>query len=613
MRPALPLRGKILLITVLPLVSLALGTVWTLNRSLERRTQDAVRDDLSRASALFEHLVGARARALGVAGEVVVRDPRFFSVLTIPGRADDPQIRATVSGVAADFNSVTRTDLFEVYDRAGRLLAATGSDIDRTPGLADAATAEFVAPALHGHPAHGIMVEDDVHFQVVTTPVTVDGHVVGVLLLAADMGRAFAEQLRDLTRSEVTFIAGDRVCASTMDSRPDRDATLARMPEVRPRPLDLERGTILDIHGPTHTYLTLVRRIPDSKPAAGQLYVMQRALDAETAFLRDIQSHLLAIGVAAVVLAVLAGFLIAGRIVAPVRRLVRGAEEMERGNYDFPLEIRSRDEIGYLAERFSDMREHQRLYVGSLEDVTRLKSEFISIASHELRTPITILRGFQELMVGETLGPVTAQQRHALQGMEQSLGTLTRIAEDATRMALIESERLQLRLEPCSLTELVAGAVRAARAAAPERQVELVDATDPNEGTVELDAPRLSVAITNLLQNGIRFTPDGGRVEVSGRREQGWVVVTVSDTGIGIPEERRRRLEHAAPVRDAANHHSSSRLEFNSAGLGLGLSIARGIVIAHGGTLSLESTPGRGTRVTIRVPARPVERMRRAA
>ncbi len=167
MRPSLGLRTKIQVITVVPLVALALATLWTVHRTVMQQANERVRGDLQRASAVLENLLAVRARSLEAAGGVVVRDPRFFSVLTLPGPADDPQLRATVSGVAADFNSVTRSDLFEVYGRGGERLAMAGA----RPAQHDV-VAPLVASALAGHTVSGVVADEESHAQVCVTPPT---------------------------------------------------------------------------------------------------------------------------------------------------------------------------------------------------------------------------------------------------------------------------------------------------------------------------------------------------------------------------------------------------------------------------------------------------------
>ena len=217
--------------------------------------------------------------------------------------------------------------------------------------------------------------------------------------------------------------------------------------------------------------MTLARPLPRSEQDHTQLYVMQRAVDTETAFLRGIQAGLTQLGVIAVLVAVLAGFLIADRITAPVQRLVRGAEEMERGNFEYPLGTSANDEIGVLAASFDGMRLRQREYIRTLKEAAQIKSDFINVASHELRTPVTVIRGYQEMMAQDAFGPLTPQQRKAVDATLASADTLQRIAEDATRVAQIESRDLELRPADHDVDALVHEAIEGARAAAEGRKV----------------------------------------------------------------------------------------------------------------------------------------------
>jgi signal transduction histidine kinase len=602
-----PLRWKILVLTTLPLVVLVIVTLWTVNRSITRQAGDNTRDDLRRASALFENILASRARSIAIAGEVIVRDPRFFSVLTLPGSYQDPMLRATVRGVATDFNAITKSDLFEVYGHDGSWI---GSAAKRTAAAAAAdrlrLPASMVAGVLRNHSVSSLLVGRGGHYQVCITPVLAGGHVVGALLLGSSIDRRLADELRALTRSEVSFLSGNVLTGTTLKLKEDQNALIGVLaeagPDVLPGP---DRGAMFQIEGKNHVYLTLAQSLPEAAPGRRQTYVMQRSLDAETAYLNEIQRVLVEIGIVAVLAALFAGYLISEHITSPVRRLVRVAEELEHGNYDVPLDVQTGDEIGYLASTFGNMRAHLRVYVSTLEEVTRLRSEFISIASHELRTPISIIRGLQELMDDEALGPVTPDQKQALMSMDQSLTTLARIAEDATRMSLIESERLTLEIDDCSVAAIVDQAIESANAGAVVRGVAVTSETQPGIALVRLDGARMSLALANLVRNGIRFTPDGGRVSVRAREEDDTIVIEVEDTGIGIPEERLHGLfDRAWQARLSDHHHSSSKLEFNSAGLGLGLSITRGIVEAHEGSIDVTSEVGHGTVVTLRVPVR---------
>jgi signal transduction histidine kinase len=610
MKRHLGLRWKILLFTVLPLAALAVASLGVVHRTVARQVQTGLHDDLRRAAQVLETVLGSRARELGVDGQVIVQDPRFFSVLTLPGTTGDPELRATVSGVARDFNEIVETDLFEVMDGDGNLVASVG----RASSGGEERT-RLVLLALTGRPVSAILLQSDGQFQVAVTPVVAGGRIVGVLLLGSRIGRDLALQFEELTRSHVSFVSDTSLTATTLDRGEDRRALLDHLLRAQAgRAEAFQSSTVFEIRGGGQRMLTLARQLPGSELGRRQLYVMQRSLDAEGAFLRETQLQLIQLGVALVLLALVAGFVISERITSPVRRLVRGAEEMERGNYDYPIEVGSLDEIGYLTSRFKEMRQQQRAYVRSLQDVARVKSEFISVASHELRTPISIIKGFQELMQRGVLGPVSEQQAQALEAVGRSCSTLARIAEDATRMAQIDGERLVLHLADADLLQVLDSAVHSAREAGPGRDVEVHLDAGPSLGAARVDGARLSLAVANIVRNGIRFTPDGGRVDVRGWRDRGALVIEVRDNGVGMTAEQRSHLfDRALLLHDSLNHHSSSTLAFNSAGLGLGLSIARGIVEAHGGSIEVESEPGLGSTFVIRIPLNATPRMEAAA
>ena len=605
----LPLRAKLMLITVIPLAVLTVTTLWTVNHTITSRVQKSIRDDLRRSSAVFESMLASRARTLEIETQIIAQDPKFFAVLTLPGAATDPQVRATVAGVARDFNTLAGSDLFEVLNARGAVIASVGRE-----NLTEPSAQALAREALGGRLQTSVASEGSSHYQVSATPVLAGGRVVGALLLGSKIGAELADRLRAFTRSEVTFFSRTTATVSTLEDAGDRSALIDEIPRLLGGRPDDASGTIVDVRTPHGVYLTLVRPIPTAWGGLRQSYVMQRSLSDETAFLRDIQVLLLALGCIALVAAVLAGWMISERILAPVQQLVRSAEAMEQGDYEYPLDVRRDDEMGYLATRFREMRQRQRAYVNSLEEVTRAKSEFISLASHELRTPISVIKGFQELMLGEWIGPVTADQKEALEAIQRSVGSLARIAENATRMAQIQSERLVLHMEDTDVVALLEEAIETAQEAAPGRRVHLGSRVDTTVPLVRSDRGRLVLAVVNLLTNGIRFTPDGGQVEACARWNGRQLEIEVRDTGIGIPADRQVALfERGSAGHEVLHHHSSSKLEFNSAGLGLGLSIARGIVEAHGGTLAVESAPGRGSTFRMKLPLEPVVELRRAA
>jgi len=586
------LRPRILLFTVLPIVTLAFAALWIVNRTTTRQVDRGIRDDLERSSAVLENVLSENERSLAITGLVIVRDPRFFSALTIPGVAADRQARATVEGVARDFDTLTRSDVFEVVDARGRLLASVGRDSTERAGRDP-----LVLEALGGRPVTRVLAHAGAHHLVCVAPAMAGGRVVGALVLGTRIGGALAGQLQRLTRSEVTFMSAGAVTGTTLADPGDRDAVvraLAAPPAAT--------GALPVLHGTDHRYVTLVRPLPHAA-ADGQWYVMQRAVDVETAFLRSIQARLLELGVVALIVALIAGFAIAQRITGPVLRLVRGAEAMERGDFDYPVDAATGDEIATLATSFDGMRRRQREYIRTLEESARIRKEFIDVAAHELATPLTMIRGWQEMLADGSLGPMSAGQRRAVDVTLDGVGRLEAIAANATRIRDAELAGAGLSPADHDVDALVDEALAQSCAAAGARRVDVTARVEPGL-EARVDGPRLVTAVVQLVNNGIRFTPDGGRVELRAQREGDVLAIEVRDTGVGIAPERIAGLLDGTLARpEARNHHSSSTLEFDSAGMGLGLQVVRAVAAAHGGRLTCMSAPGAGTTFTLRLPA----------
>ena len=223
----------------------------------------------------------------------------------------------------------------------------------------------------------------------------------------------------------------------------------------------------------------------------------------------------------------------------------------------------------------------------------RLRDAFVNAVSHELRTPLTSMTGFLELLADEehALGPAG---RRYLEVIRRSNSRLHGAVEDLLLVAQIEAERLRLRLESTDLADLATATVEAASAAAAENRIELrLDVDGPLP--LEADAERLRQVLDNLVSNALKFTPGGGSVTLAAGSGDGSVWIEVGDTGIGIPQDELGQLF-------SRFYRASTATRRAIPGTGVGLVIARAIVEAHGGTISLESTEGTGTRVSVTLP-----------
>ena len=593
------LRWKILVLTVAAPAVLGPMALWFVDRGVSRHARDTIDDSLRSATLVCERVLEARSKALAASARVIAQEPRFLSTLGLPAGIDDVHFRATVLGVARDFNQIAKADLFEVLDRRGRLIASVGDGAAGKSGRL-----ALVVAAKGGQPATGVIRGDgSVIYQAVVHPISMTGKRVGYLILGARLDDAVAAEIKTLTGGEVSFLAGDAVAGSTL---PLGDARSA-LPEAMRSQIDPgvanSPPAIAAVEMASETFLTLVQPVPSASGGGRMFYVVQRSLADETAFLAEIQTVLIKLGAAIILVVAILGLFVSHEITRPTLALMRAAEEMERGNYDYPLDVARKDEIGYLAARFHEMREQQHIYVNSLEEAARVKSEFLNVASHELRTPVSIIKAYTELLAGGSLGPVDRKQQRIFRVIDKQLDGVERIIEDATWVSQIAGERAILSLEECDVREMVEEAIGAAISDAKGRKHQLEIEIESGLDPVRLDGDRIIQAVAHLVRNAIRFTPDGGSIRVQARRQDESLEISVADSGIGIADDKRPHLfERSFMLRDSLQHHSSRTLEFNSAGLGLGLPLARGIVEAHGGTIRVESHLGQGSTFTLRLP-----------
>ncbi|MFZ5880691.1 MAG: sensor histidine kinase [Chloroflexota bacterium] len=223
-----------------------------------------------------------------------------------------------------------------------------------------------------------------------------------------------------------------------------------------------------------------------------------------------------------------------------------------------------------------------------LSELSQMKANFIANVSHELRTPLTHIIGYIELLVTESLGPLTVEQKHALQVSQRASSKLENIIEDLIMFSLASRGELSLKQTHVDIGRIANLAVKSAEQKAEQRNVS-VHAVVDGVPLVQADPQKIAWALNQLIDNGIKFTPSGGRVVVSIKLESpNLVMVSVTDTGIGIPHHRLQEVFEPFHQLDG----SSTR---QYGGTGLGLSLVRQIVEAHGSLLDVQSVEGRGT------------------
>ena len=236
-----------------------------------------------------------------------------------------------------------------------------------------------------------------------------------------------------------------------------------------------------------------------------------------------------------------------------------------------------------------------------LRELDRLKDEFISLVSHELRTPLTSIRGYLELLRED--GKLDDDQLRYIGIVDRNSERLLHLVSDLLFLAQVDAGKLNFELRPVDLEALVADCVEASLPMAATKEIELTASTQELPVQLQGDPARLAQVLDNLVSNALKFTPSGGRVQVSLEAVDGVAIVEVSDTGLGLAEDEQDQLFE--------RFFRSSRASENAIpGTGLGLAIAKTIVERHGGRIRLESAVDIGTTVRVELPLSLSERGR---
>lgn len=258
-----------------------------------------------------------------------------------------------------------------------------------------------------------------------------------------------------------------------------------------------------------------------------------------------------------------------------------------------------RDQRELLASSVAERTVQLRGAIEELRSASQAKTDFLANVSHELRTPLTAILGFSEVLIRGDDGPLNPRQYEDMTTVLSSGRRLLDLIDDLIDISRIEGNRLELDTQPLDLGPLLSGVVEELRALAGAKGIGLTFTQVPDSMTVVADRVRLQEVFLNLVSNAVKFTQPGGTVRVVAGIEppadtssSPMVRIDVIDTGIGVPEEERERIFE--------KFHRIAGPEYP--GTGLGLSIARELVVRHGGTLTLESTVGLGSRFSVLFP-----------
>jgi len=289
-------------------------------------------------------------------------------------------------------------------------------------------------------------------------------------------------------------------------------------------------------------------------------------------------------GLVAVAIAVAITFFLSRRILAPVKALTTVAKRLGRGDFSPRVQVKDKGELGELAQAFNTM-------ASDLEHTEKLRRNMVADVAHELRTPLSNIRGYLEAIRDGVIKP----DAKTIRSLNEEAVLLSRLVDDLQELALAEAGELKLVRQTEDVSKLVKQTVASVQAQAKAKGL-LVSTSLPDRlSPVNIDYHRISQALRNLLENAVVHTTKGGTITVAAKQQENWVEVSVTDTGEGIPTEDLPNIFERFYRVDKSRARATG-------GSGLGLTIAKRLVEAHGGKIKVQSEMGKGSCFTFTIP-----------
>lgn len=293
------------------------------------------------------------------------------------------------------------------------------------------------------------------------------------------------------------------------------------------------------------------------------------------------------------------GFIVSRSISKPIKELYKATKEVEMGNFNVRTDIKTNDEIEELSHAFNNTTAALSKMDEERKQIDSAKTEFLSITSHELRSPMTPMKAQMQMLENEYFGKLTKEQKESLAIIIRNADRLDKIIADFLEISRIETARLRFVFRQTDLKETVRETVEFMKGFANEKNIELV-ANIEEIPIIEVDPDRTSQVLRNLIHNAIKFSDENSKVEVNALARKDHILFSVKDYGCGLtPENQKRVFEPFYQV------EKTSCRQYG--GTGLGLTICRGIIESQKGKIWVESKPGKGCTFYFTVPLKPVK------
>lgn len=282
------------------------------------------------------------------------------------------------------------------------------------------------------------------------------------------------------------------------------------------------------------------------------------------------------------------------RSLNPLERITSALSRVRGGTYGEKIEYSAKDEIGELASSFNTMSETIRLKEEEAKKMGTAKDEFLAMITHELKTPLVPIRGYADILLSGHLGDMTEKQKERISIIKSSAASLLQLISDLLDVQKLELGQLKMKKENADIYDTATKSIQTLQPQSEEDKITIVN--EIGKSIIPHDSDRIIQVLTNLIKNSFKAVKPGtGVIRLSSEETPDELKISVSDNGSGIPYERQGRLFTKFYQADAS-------LTREKGGSGLGLSICKGIIEAHGGKISLQSAPNSGTTVTFSLP-----------
>lgn len=554
--PPVSLLWKILLSTSISITALFAALGWFLQAQFASVATSTLEQEVQASFQAYDSLWNARADQLATVSLALSRMPQVRAAF---GTADQNTIRDSASEVwdkLADPET-----LFLVADPLGNVIASVGKPID-------VAQAHFVRAASQKFPkqARGMVVLGGRMYQVVVTPVYVASSqgeaLLDVLAAGIPVDDSLGAELKTSTGgSDFVFLVNGTVAASTLEG--------AKAQRAQGGELAAARGQQVSIAGSDYYQFAAPLNDVQGNPV-GELRIL-RSADSARVRIAQLRRRLVILWIGAMLAGILLTYLLARRLLRPVEALDRAAAEIGEGNYDVRVPVQSRDEIGRLAGTFNGMCESIRqgreelIRQERISTIGRLSTSII----HDLRNPLAAIYGGAEMLVDTELS------REQVRRLAANIYRSSRQVQDLLQELADVTEGRGHAREICRLREVIAAAYAPVAANAEAHHVR-VKIDTPEDIELPLDRSPMERVFQNLISNAVEAMPEGGSITIRAEREEAAVLVSVEDTGPGIPALIAPQLFQPFVTAGKKN------------GLGLGLALSRKTVLSHGGDLWTE-------------------------